>query len=49
MQIPVTPHREMETANIRPRLTHGTQNLRIRMAASAPELNLAAGHQADLA
>jgi hypothetical protein len=39
-----TPHREMETASSPPRLTRGTRNLRIRMAASTPELNLAGTH-----
>jgi len=34
----------METASTPPRLTRGTQNLRIWMAANAPELNLAAAH-----
>ena len=35
---------ETVTASTPPRLTRGTQNLRIRIAASAPELNLAAAH-----
>src|ERR1700684_1694666 len=38
------PHREMETASTRPRLTRSAQNLRTWVAATPPELTLAAAH-----